>query len=181
MFRLLRVIVLGLGALVLLTVLVGLFLPRTWSVERSRLVRATPERVQKELEDLRTWPEWTPWSKRRDESLVLTFDGPERGPGSRLSWEGQLLGFGSLTLTRVLGTPGAGAAGVEYEIQFRGVEQGSRGAIRLTAEPAGSRAVWSDGGELGWNPMMRLFAPLFAAKLGHDFDESLGRLAARVE
>jgi len=176
MFRLLRVVVLGLGALVILFVLVGLFLPRTWSVERSRLLRATPERVQKELEDMRTWPSWTPWSAERDPTLVVTFDGPERGPGARMSWEGQRLGFGSLTLTRT-----HPAAGVEYEIQFRGVEQGTRGAIRMTPEPAGARVTWSDGGALGWNPMMRLFAPLFTAKLGHDFDEGLSRLAARVE
>ena len=116
MFRLLRVVVLGLGALVILIVLIGLFLPRTWTVERSRLVRATPERVQKELEDLRTWPSWTPWSKERDATLAVTFDGPERGTGARMSWEGQRLGFGSLTLTNA--HPGAG---IEYEIQFRGV------------------------------------------------------------
>jgi hypothetical protein len=176
MVRLLRVVVLGLGALVILTVLVGLFLPRTWSVERSRLLRATPERVQRELEDLRTWPSWTPWSKERDPSLVITFDGPERGPGARMSWEGQVLGSGSLTITRA-----QPAAGVEYEIQIRGVDEGSRGAVRLAAEPAGSRVTWTDGGQLGWNPMMRLFAPLLSAKLGHDFDEGLGRLAARVE
>jgi hypothetical protein len=176
MIRPLRVVVLGLGALVILSVLIGLFMPRTWTVERSRLVRATPERVQKELEDLRTWPEWTPWSRERDPSLAVTFDGPERGPGARMSWVGQRLGFGSLTLTRVhpLG-------GVEYEIQFRGVDQGTQGAVTIAAEPAGSRLTWKDGGDLGWNPMMRLFTPVFTAKLGHDFDECLARLATRVE
>jgi hypothetical protein len=79
---------------------------------------------------------------------------PERGPGARMSWVGQRLGFGSLTLTQV-----HPAGGVEYELQFRGVDQGTKGALRIAAEPAGSRLTWSDGGELGWNPMMRLFAP----------------------
>lgn len=176
MVRILRVLVLGFGALVILVVAVGVFLPRSWSVERSRLLRATPERVQRELEDLKTWPEWTLWSRRGDESLVVTFDGPDHGPGARMSWEGQKLGFGSLTLTRA--EPGAG---VEYEIQFRGVDQGTRGALKLAAEPAGTRVTWRDGGELGWNPMTRVFAPLIAAKLGQDFDTALARLAARTE
>lgn len=157
-------------------VVIGAFLPRTWSVERSRTLRAPPERVQETLEDLRTWDAWTPWSKARDPSVQVTFDGPPRGAGSRMSWEGQLLGFGSLTLVQA--TPGAG---VEYEILFRGVDQGTRGSLALVPDPAGTRITWRDGGELGWNPIMRVFAGLLEAKLGVDFDDGLARLAGLVE
>ncbi len=176
MLRLLRILVLGIGLTVIVLVVLGVFMPSTWSVERSRILRAPPEHVQVTLENLRTWEAWTPWSKSRDGTLVVTFDGPPTGTGARMSWEGQLLGFGSLTLVKA--TPGAG---VEYEIQFRGVEQGTRGSIALSPDPAGTRAIWKDGGELGWNPIMRLFTPLFAAKLGEDFDQGLGQLARIVE
>ncbi|MBL8862979.1 MAG: SRPBCC family protein [Planctomycetes bacterium] len=174
MTRLLRLLVLGTGLLVVVAVVVGLFMPRSWSVECTRVLRAPQERVQAELLDLRNWEHWTPWSRTRDETLVVTFDGPATGVGSRMSWEGQRLGFGSLTLT-------AAHAGVEYEIAFRGVDQRTRGALALAPDPAGVRITWRDGGELGWNPIMRLFAPLFEAKLAQDFGAGLGRLALRVE
>lgn len=176
MIRLLRILVLGAGFLVLATVAVGLFMPRSWSVECARTLRAPPERVQESLEDLGTWSIWTPWSKSRDPSLAVTFDGPPRGVGSRMSWEGQLLGFGSLTLVKA--TP---PHGIEYELQFSGVDQITRGSIALAPDPAGTRITWKDGGELGWNPLMRLFSPLFEAKLTQDFEAGLSRLAGIVE
>jgi hypothetical protein len=176
MIRALRLLVLLFGFGVLVVVLVGLFLPKTWSVERNRLVRAAPERLQAELEDLHTWPAWTPWSQERDASLQIRYDGPARGAGARMSWQGQVLGGGSLTITRA--TPGLG---VEYEIVFAGVDQPARGAVVLAAEPAGTRVTWRDGGELTWNPMHRVLRPVLEAKLGRDFDDGLARLAARVE
>jgi hypothetical protein len=175
MLRLLRILVLGVGLAVLVIVIVGSFMPGTWSVETSRILRAPPDRVQATIEDLSTWTEWTPWSKSRDDSLQVTFDGPPRGVGARMSWEGQLLGIGSLTITSA--TPGAG---VEYELLFRGLDQGTRGSIALAPDPGGTRAIWKDGGELGWNPMMRLFSPLFTAKLASDFAAGLERLDAIV-
>jgi hypothetical protein len=174
MVRFLRLLVLGTGLLVVVIVVVGLFMPRSWSVERTRVVRAPAERVQAEVADLHTWEHWTPWSTSRDASLVVTFDGPPAGTGARMSWEGQRLGFGDLTLL-------AAERGVEYEIAFRGVDQRTRGAILIEPDPAGARVTWRDGGELGWNPMMRLFAPVLEAKLGQDFEAGLGRLALRVE
>lgn len=175
MIRLLRFLVVGVGLLVLAVVVVGMFLPRSWSVERTRTMRAPPERVQEFLEDLKTWDAWTPWSKTRDGTLVVTYDGPPRGAGSRMSWEGQLLGFGSLTLVK------SSPQGVAYEIQFRGVEQVTHGALALAPDPTGARVTWTDGGELGWNPIMRVFAPLFEAKLATDFDAGLSRLALLAE
>lgn len=176
MLRLLRFALLGVGLLVIGVVVLGAFMPGTWSVERSRVVRAAPERVQEVVEDLHTWDAWTPWSTSVDKDLKLTFDGPPRGAGARMSWEGQMHGFGSLTLVKA--TP---AAGIEYEIQFRGVDQVTHGSVALAPDPAGTRITWKDGGELGWNPIMRLFSGLLEAKLGSDFDAGLSRLALLVE
>jgi hypothetical protein len=176
MVRALRLLVLVFGLGVLAIVVIGSFLPGSWSVERTRLVRAAPAALQTELEDLRSWPAWTPWSRERDGSLEVQFDGPERGAGARMSWTGQILGRGSLTLTEA--EPGRG---VRYEVLFHGTDQPARGAIELAPEPAGTRVIWRDGGELGWNPMMRVFSPLFVKKLASDFDAGLEKLAQRVE
>ncbi len=176
MIRLLRILILGAGLTVLVLVVLGAFMPRTWSVERSRILHVPPDLVQPTLVDLHTWGAWTPWSKSNDDSVQFTFDGPPTGVGARMTWEGQILGFGSLTLTQA--DPGAG---VEYDLQFRGVDQPTHGSIALAPDPGGTRVIWKDGGELGWNPIQRLFTPVFEAKLSHDFDDGLERLARIVE
>ncbi len=151
---------------------IGMMLPRTWEVERTRLVRAAPEAVHAVIEDPRTWPRWTHWTTERDATLKLRFEGPERGAGAKLCWEGQLMGFGELELTRA--EPGRG---VEYQTTWRGTDHGTRGALVLEPAPEGTRITWRDGGSLDWNPITRFFAPLFEAKLGKDFDAGLARLA----
>lgn len=177
MIRALRFFVLAVGLFVLAVVVLGAFLPRSWEADATRVLRAPPERVQAALEDPRAWPEWSHWSRTIDNSAQLTFDGPPTGPGARLSWEGQMLGFGSLTI--VAARPGSG--GVEYEVRMRGVDEATRGSIVLAPDPLGTRATRSEGGELGWNPMMRVFAPLFVAKLRRDFDAGFDKLARVVE
>jgi len=176
MLRFLRFLVIGVGLLVLAIVLIGSFMPGSWSADGSRVLRAPPERVQAALEDLHTWPEWTHWSPAIDGSAKLTFDGPPRGVGARMSWEGQILGFGSITL--LAARPGGG---VDYELTMAGVDGVTRGSITLEPDPAGTRATRREGAELGWNPMMRLFAPLLSAKLRRDFDAGFEKLARVVE
>lgn len=176
MLRLLRFLVVGTGLLVLAIVLVGFFMPGSWSAERSRTLRAPPEKVHAVLEDLRSWSAWSHWTTQRDGSAVFTFDGPDKGAGSRMSFEGQILAFGSVTLVKA--DP---PRGVEYEIRFRGVDEVTRGSILLEPDGTGTRATWREGGELGRNPIMRMFSPLMSAKLGQDFAGGLERLEARVE
>ncbi len=176
MLRLLRIVVLGTGLFVLAVVLIGFFMPGSWSAERARTLSAPPEKVHAVLADLRTWGEWSHWTKQRDPSAVFTFDGPERGAGSRMSFEGQILAFGSVTIVKA-----EPARGVEYEIRFKGVDEVTRGSILLEPGSAGTRVVWREGAELGRNPMMRMFSPLMSAKLGQDFGAGLEKLAARVD
>src|SRR5205085_10440445 len=105
------------------------------------------------VEDLHTWSGWTNWSTERDASAKFTFDGPPRGTGARMSFEGQILGFGSVTIVRA--TPGAG---LEYEVEFRGADHVAHGSLTLAPDVVGTRVVWKDGGELGWNPIQRMFS-----------------------
>ncbi len=175
MLRFFRILVLGTGLFVLVVVLVGFFMPGSWTAERSRTLRAPPEQVHAVLQDLRTWGAWSHWTTQRDPSAVFTFDGPAEGAGARMSFEGQILAFGSVTIVKA-----EPARGVEYEIRFRGVDEVTRGSIALEPDGAGTRVVWREGGELGRNPMMRMFSPLMSAKLGQDFAGGLERLEARV-
>jgi hypothetical protein len=176
MLRLLKILVYGSGLLFLLMVVVGIFLPRRWEASASRTMAVAPKRLQTLLEQPAEWVEWMPWSAEKDPSLVVSFSGPVAGPGATLTFAGDMLGAGTMT---IVATRPAG--GVDYELRFRGVEEPTRGALALAPTDFGTRVEWTDGGDLGANPIPRVFKGLFEAKLAHDFQRALQKLEARAK
>jgi hypothetical protein len=89
-----------LGALVALVVAVlvlGALQPDAYTVERSRVVAGTPERVAPYLTDLRQWITWNP----RDElepSSRREYSEPASGVGAWYTWEGEEVGSGRMEI-----------------------------------------------------------------------------------
>ena len=58
----------------------------------------------------------------------------------------------------------------------------SEGAIRIEAAGAGSSKVtWSNGGDLGMNPVGRYFGLFMDRMMGPDFQSGLEKLKSKVE
>ena len=83
--KILKPILIGLVALIVLLALIGLFLPSAAHVERSVSIAAPPAAVYDIVNDLRRFNEWSPWFEK-DPKARYSFSGPERGVGSRLEW-----------------------------------------------------------------------------------------------
>ena len=66
--RALKIAAIIISALVAIFVVVGLLLPSTWHVERAITINAPPQYAFTKIVDLRTWPDWTVWTKERDPS-----------------------------------------------------------------------------------------------------------------
>jgi hypothetical protein len=175
MLRLLKILIYGSGLLFLLMVVVGIFLPRRWEARASRTMPVPAARLQVLLEQPTEWVEWMPWSAAADPTLVVSFSGPVAGAGATLTFAGDMLGAGTMTIVAV-----RPAGGVDYELRFRGVEEPTRGTLALTGTSLGTRVEWTDGGDLGANPIPRVFKGLFEAKLALDFDRALAKLEARA-
>ena len=66
---------------------------------RTTTVRADAERVRGVLEDLRSWPEWSPWEDL-DPAMERVYAGAERGVGACYAWAGdRRAGEGSMQVT----------------------------------------------------------------------------------
>ena len=61
---LMKRLVQGLGVLILVVVVVGLFLPRDYEVSRSIVIQASREAVHARVGELRAWPNWSPRTSR---------------------------------------------------------------------------------------------------------------------
>ena len=167
------IVVLGILALLLL---VGLFLPRIYRVQRVTTIRATPDAVYTQLAGLRHWPEWTVWNQELDPGARIEFESPETGTGAAYHWSGAKLGRGRLRLTKA--EPNKG---VWYDLDFDGGKLTAIGA--LTLEPAGDavKVVWWNEGDVGRNPVSRYVGLFMDRLLGPDMEQGLARLRAKLE
>jgi hypothetical protein len=173
--KILKYVALTLVTLLVLALVVGLCMPKEWSVERSLVVNAESAKIHPIVGNLESWPRWMPWMED-DPQMRITFEGTAGEAGSKMSWISEEMGNG--LMTTVKSDP---AAGFEYELMMDEFEEPAHGSIVYAAEGTSTRVTWKDTGTLGSNPLMRLMGPVLEGMLGHYFDKGLANVKAIVE
>ena len=165
----------GVGLATLLVIVVGLFLPRTYTIERSIVITASQERIHESCDNLDHWPRWSPWCKA-DPDLKITLGDVTRGKGAHQSWISKA-SVGELTFTR--SDP---AWGVGFDMVF---DKGPTEAIctmrYAPADSGGIEVTWVMTGDNGYNLLARYFGLLMDPLMGSMFDEGLVRLKLVAE
>ena len=165
---------LGLGAVGLLFgcfMIVGILLPGGWEAERTIDIQAHPQEVFPFVNGANQWEEWTP----SPESGIELF-GPTAGIGSGRRWDDPAYGQGEfLIVDSDLPTR------VAYQVV---VEDGAieiRGLLELEQVPDGTRILWREEGNFGWNPLLGYLATRMNELQGAQLDASLTSLKELVE
>ncbi len=139
----------GTLAFVTLTfVLVGILLPSTWEAEAERTLAAPPESIFPLLEEAQAWSAWTP---SPDSGLELF--GPDRGAGGGFRWDDPGYGKGTFTLGQV--DPNGR---ITYAVEVEGGMIRIEGVLTLVSQENGTRIVWQESGDFGWNPLLGYMA-----------------------
>jgi len=174
----LRTIALGLLALLVLAAGLGFMMPGQWHVERSIVVHASPPTVFRLVNDLQRWEDWSWWNAAVDPSLRRSFQrgAPTAGVGAAMSWTGDEIGEGRLTITESVPD-----RLLRYDLALERDSLQTRGAITLEPQPGGVKVVWTDDGELGMNPLLRLMGPWVEHAVGEDFERGLAGLKRVAE
>lgn len=162
------------GVVLALVVGIAYLLPREVEVERRVTVAAAPSRVFPEVNSLRRFSLWSPWSEY-DPAMVPRFAGPEEGVGAEMHWESREVGSGTQVIT--LSVP---AEKVEMALDF-GTQGKAEAWFRLVPAGAGTEVTWGFRTDLGWNPVSRWMGLMFPDLIAADYDRGLARLKARVE
>lgn len=151
--------------------------PSEYEFSRSTEVGAPAEVVFAEINSLKRFTEWDPWTKR-DPSIELSFEGPEQGVGARYSWSGNdQVGTGTMEIVR----SEPNRLVVEKLTFIEPFEDQSAVEFRLEPASAGTKVTWAMSGE---NNFMAKAFGLFMdmeGMINADFDEGLASLKARVE
>ncbi len=166
---------LGLVVLVLALVAVAFLLPRTYRVERSTVINASPAVVFAQFGDLRAWKNWGAWQER-DPGMKMTFSEKTTGVGAWSAWESKSEGNGKMTFTAV-----EPAKSVTYRLEFPDMGMGSEGSMALQPADKGVKVIWVDAGDLGMNPMGRWFGLFVDRMIGPDFEKGLSNLKRLAE
>jgi len=163
------------GAVALLLVGAGFFLPSSFLVQRSVEINAAPKKVYDLVVEPKRWKDWSVWT-RRDPDMRITYSGPPFGMGAKWSWVSKSEGTGSMEFTRV-----EPDRTVEYALAFPELNMRSTGALRL--EPAGNatRVTWTNAGDVGGNPVKHYLALMMDRMVGPDFEAGLANLKALAE
>jgi len=118
---------------------------------------------------------WSVWS-RRDPQMRIVYSGPPFGMGARWSWESKQEGSGSMEFTHV--DPNHR---VEYALWFPAFNMRSTGAITMEPSGNGTRVTWTNGGDVGGNPLKHYLAAAMDHMVGPDFEQGLANLKAVAE
>jgi hypothetical protein len=95
----LKRILIGIAAVIVLFVIIVALQPAQYRVTRSATIPAAPAVVFEHVNDLHKWDAWSPWAKL-DPAMKTTFDGPQSGAGASYAWIGNKeVGEGKMSIT----------------------------------------------------------------------------------
>jgi hypothetical protein len=95
----LKWIVAGAAAVVVIFLVVVALQPSDFRIERSATMRAPAPAAFAQVNDFQNWRAWSPWEKV-DPALKRQYEGPKAGNGAVYAWQGNKdVGEGRMTIT----------------------------------------------------------------------------------
>jgi uncharacterized protein YndB with AHSA1/START domain len=163
------------GAIALLAVGAGFFVPSTFLVQRSIDINASPRKIYDLVVEPKRWKDWSVWTQR-DPDMRIIYSGPPFGMGAKWAWASKSEGSGSMEFTRV-----EPDRAVEYALNFADFNMKSTGALRLEPNGNATRVTWSSTGDVGANPLKHYLAAMMDRMVGPDFEAGLANLKTLAE
>jgi Polyketide cyclase / dehydrase and lipid transport len=168
-------ILLGLVALIVIFLIVVALQPADFRVERSAAISASSQALFEQVNDHKKFQKWNPWDKM-DPSSKTTFSGADSGVGAIASWKGEMVGEGSATITE--SKPGEL---VRQRMDWKKPMEGTS-TVDFTFKAEGDKTVvtWAMYGKNGFmGKLMSLF--MSCEKMcGPEFEKGLADLGKTV-
>lgn len=174
--KILKRILIVAGVVILALVVVSQFLPSKYHAERSIVIAAKPDVIFPWMNNLKKWPEWSPWTAAKDPTIVYAYEGPEEGVGAISKWDSKDMGEGSMKLTE--SDP---ARGLKFDLSFEHGKYLSTGAFIFESADTGTKVTWAMDGTVSRNPLDRFFSLFMDKLIGPDFEEGLTNLKKKAE
>jgi uncharacterized protein YndB with AHSA1/START domain len=173
----LKFILIGLAAVVIVFLIVAAFQPADFRITRSATIAAPPAAVFEQINDFHRWDAWSPWAKL-DPNAKNSFDGPPAGVGAGFAWAGNKeVGEGRMTITE--SRPGEL---VRMKLEFL-KPFAATNVAEFTLKPEGNGTVvtWSMSGTNGFMAKCVGLVVNCDKMVGGQFEKGLANMKAIVE
>jgi Polyketide cyclase / dehydrase and lipid transport len=158
---------------IVLMVAIGFFMPGTTHVERSIDINAPAVKVFDNVNDLKKWNTWSPWSQL-DPNAKWTYSEPNTsGQGAWYTWvsDNKNVGKGKMTIIESKQNEG-----VKYNLEFEGMGSSIAGFKLTPKDSLNTQVTWTMDSDNGLNPISRWFGVFMDKMLGSDFEKGLASL-----
>lgn len=165
---------LSFGGIGLLVVVVGIMLPSRVVIERHILIDTHAATIFALLNDFRQVTKWSPMLDG-DANAQIDINGPPRGVGASISWNGHIIGQGRQTIIE----------SVPYEKITARFDLGgpipATVTFSLSSEQGMTRVVWRHEREFGFNLASRYYGQVLGSIVGPGQEKGLTKLKALAE
>lgn len=166
-----------LALLVLLVVGYASTRPDTFRIERSTLIKASPEKIYPLIADFAKWQAWSPWEKK-DPAMKRSQSGPASGVGAVYGWEGNKdVGSGRMEVVEALAS-----SRIRIKLDFlKPFEAHNMAEFSLVPKGEQTEVVWA---MYGPQPLIARIMSLFFSMekmVGPDFEQGLASLKEQAE
>ncbi|HLU70155.1 MAG TPA: SRPBCC family protein [Fibrobacteria bacterium] len=171
----LKKILIGLAAVILVFVIVVALQPADFKIERSEVVAAAPEIAHSQVNDFTKWQDWSPWAKMDPDAKVTISEDPV-GEGATYAWEGGKTGAGVMLITE--STPERIDLDLDFIKPFK-----AENKVVFTFLPihGGTQVTWTMTGENSFiGKAMCLFMDM-DKMVGGDFEKGLKDIKRQSE
>lgn len=175
--KVLKNILIVFAVIAAITVIVGLFLPSEFKVEKSKIIDAPQEELFAQVNDVKNWNNWNAWNKI-DPEWDVKYSGETKGTDAWYSWDSndENVGSGKVTITK--SEPNSV---VEGTMQFGDMTPAT---IYHKFEPQDDgkvKVIFGIDSDIGNNILMKYVFNFFAKSgVSKNYEKSLDALEAYV-
>lgn len=150
--------------------------PDSFTVQRSRVIAASPEKLFPLINDTRAFNTWNPFL-RKDPTAPMRYEGPPAGPGAAYAWDSATLGAGRMEVTEAA-APSRVAMRLDFDKPMKASNR-----VEFTLQPQGAQTLvtWKMSGPMPYlSKLMTTFFDL-DKMVGGDFESGLANLKVEAE
>ena len=167
-------LVYGIGALLLLLIIIGFALPGSHRVAVSQEIDAHPATVFALLNDFRRFALWSPLTET-DPDVRIVYSGTPRGEGATMTWDGVIAGSGTQTIVE-------SRPHQHVSVVMNPGEPGeAKSWFDLAAGTGTTIVTWSFEADYGVNIVARYFASMLGGIVARDYQRGLENLKNLAE
>ncbi|MCB0326360.1 MAG: SRPBCC family protein [Bdellovibrionales bacterium] len=158
-------------ALLFVTLIVAAILPASYELESSIEIQGDIQTIYDSIADFETWEHWSPWVEKEPTAQWI-YQGSPKTLRSRMSWRGEILGQGSMTLVE---TNPPKKLRVLVEIEKPWVSRMLGEFYFRNVAPSRVEVQWINEGDLSY-PIERVLGYWIRQQIQKDFEKALQNL-----